>query len=141
LDQALSGRYSFNHNCEEKEINMAKRRGNHGGSIARLPSGTYRALLTLDGKRVTHTGKTRAECQGRIRKMLDQIDEWLTYQGSQTTLVEFFKEWLVRAKTALRPKPAQQYEKLVENHIVPEIGKVKLKDLRQTPSTLSTATG
>ena len=68
---------------------MAKRRGNHEGSIARLPSGTYRALITLDGKRVTHTGKTRAECQGWILKMLDQIDEGLTYQGSQTTLGEF----------------------------------------------------
>ena len=113
---------------------MAKRRGNNEGSIVRLPSGTYRALITLDGKRITHTGKTRAECQGWIRKMLDQIDEGLTYQGSQTTLGEFLKEWLVTAKTALRPKPAQQYEKLVENHVLPVIGKVKLKDLR--PDTI-----
>jgi integrase len=134
LDQALSGRYSFNHFCEEKEIQMTKRRGNHEGTIVRLPSGTYRALITLDGKRVTHTGKTRAECQGWIRKMLDQIDEGLTFKGTQTTLDEFLKDWLVTAKTALRPKPAQQYEKLIENHIVPVIGKVKMKDLR--PDTI-----
>jgi integrase len=113
---------------------MAKRRGNNEGSIVKLPSGTYRAQVTIDGERLSYTSKTRAECQGWIRKMLDQIDEGLTFKGTQTTLEEFLKGWLVTAKTTLRPKPAQQYEKLTENHIIPVLGKVKLKDLR--PDTI-----
>ena len=109
---------------------MAKRRGNNEGSIAKLPSGSYRALVTLEGKRLTHTTKTRAECQAWIRKMLAQFDEGLTLEGMQTTLEQYLTVWLETAKTALRPKPAHQYQKLVENHILPVLGKVKLKDLR-----------
>ena len=109
---------------------MAKKRGNNEGSIAKLPSGAYRAQVTIDGERLSYTSKTRADCQNWIRKMLDQIDEGLTFKGIQTTLEEFLKGWLVTAKTTLRPKPAQQYEKLTENHIIPVLGKVKLKDLR-----------
>ena len=109
---------------------MVKRRGNNEGTITKLQSGTYRAFVTLDGNRLTHTAKTRAECQLWIRKTLDQIDEGLTFKGSQTTLAEFLSGWLVTVKSSLRPKPAQQYESMVVNHINPVLGSEKLKNLR-----------
>lgn len=109
---------------------MTRKRGNNEGTIAKLPSGSFRAQVTLDGKRLSHTGKTRSECQAWLRKMLDQIDEGLNYQGSQTTLGEFLVNWLETVKPALRPKPAHQYEALVQSHIIPIIGKIKMKDLR-----------
>ena len=113
---------------------MARRRGNNEGSIVKLPSGTYRAQISIDGQRLGFTSKSRGECQAWIRKMLDQIDEGLTFKGTQTTLEDFLTGWLVIAKTTLRPKPAQQYEKMAMNHIIPVLGKVKLKDLR--PDTI-----
>jgi integrase len=113
---------------------MARRRGNNEGSIVKLPSGTYRAQISIDGQRLGFTSKSRGECQAWIRKMLDQIDEGLTFKGTQTTLEDFLTGWLVIAKTTLRPKPGQQYEKMAVNHIIPVLGKVKLKDLR--PDTI-----
>lgn len=113
---------------------MSKKRGNNEGSITRLPSGSYRAQITLESKRLSFTAKTRAECHAWLRKMLNQIDEGLTFAGSQTTLEVFLKQWLETAKPALRPNPAQQYQKQVENHIIPVLGTVKLKDLR--PETI-----
>ena len=113
---------------------MAKKKGNNEGTITKLPSGSYRAQVTLDGQRLSFTSKTRSECQAWVRKTLDHIDEGLTYEGSQTTLDEYLKNWLVTAKTALRPKTGHQYQQLVEYHIIPVLGKWKLKELR--PDTI-----
>lgn len=108
---------------------MAKR-GNNEGSITKRSNGKWRAQVSIDGKRLSFNGKTRAECQVWLRKMLDQIDQGLTYNGSQTTLAEFLSGWIATVKTSLRPKTAHQYEVLINNYIVPELGKIKLKDLR-----------
>ena len=113
---------------------MAKKKGNNEGTITKLPSGSYRAQVTLDGQRLSFTSKTRSECQAWVRKTLDHIDEGLTYEGSQTTLDEYLTNWLVTAKTALRPKTGHQYQQLVEYHIIPVLGKWKLKELR--PDTI-----
>jgi integrase len=96
----------------------------------KLPSGSFRAQVTIDGKRLGHTGRTRSECQAWLRKMLDEIDNGMTYRSSQITLGDFLTNWLVTVRPTLRPKPAHQYEALVKNHIIPVLGKTKLKDLR-----------
>lgn len=109
---------------------MLRKRGNNEGSITKLPSGSFRAQVSLDGKRLSKVRKTRAECQTWLRKILDQMDEGLTFEGSQTTVEQFLTEWLVLAQPTLRPKVACQYEQLTMQHIIPCIGHVKLKDLR-----------
>jgi hypothetical protein len=40
---------------------MAQRRGNQEGSIHKRENETWRVQITLDGRRLSHSGKTRAE--------------------------------------------------------------------------------
>jgi integrase len=106
------------------------RRSNNEGSITKRPNGRWRAQVSIDGNRISHNGITKAECQRWLRKMLDQIEQGLTYAGSQTTLEDFFSNWVVTVQTSLRPKTAHQYEKIINNYIIPGVGKLRVKDLR-----------
>ena len=121
---------SFDHTFRSEDKAMTRKRGNNEGSITKLPSGSFRAQITLDGKRLNYTARTRKECQEWLRKTLNHIDEGLTFKGTQITTGEYLTGWLIDTKPSLRPKPAHQYGKLIENHIIPALGKVKLKDLR-----------
>ncbi|MEL7657911.1 MAG: site-specific integrase, partial [Bacillota bacterium] len=66
---------------------MTKRRGNKEGSIYfRNMDGTWRAQITLDGRRLSHTAKTRGECQEWLKKTIQQIDGGLSYSGAKMAL-------------------------------------------------------
>jgi len=106
------------------------RRSNNEGSITKRPNGTWRAQVSIDGKRISHNGNTKAECQRWLRKMIEQIEQGLTYAGSQMTLEEFLSKWILTVRTSLRPKTAHQYEQLINRYILPALGKLKVKDLR-----------
>ena len=106
------------------------RRSNNEGTITKRPNGKWRAQISLDGKRLSHNGDTKAECQHWLRQMQDQIEQGMSYVGSQMTLEAFFTNWIQTVKTSLRPKTAYQYQQLIEDYIIPGLGKLKAKDLR-----------
>jgi len=106
------------------------RRGKNEGSIYRRSNGTYRAQISLDGRRLSFTARTRAECQQWIRNMHDQIDKGLTMKATRMTVADFMEHYIMMARTSLRPKVAIQYAGIVNNHILPEIGDIRLVDLR-----------
>ena len=105
------------------------RRGKNEGSIFRRTNGTWRAQVSVDGKRLSYTAKTRNECHDWIRKTLDQVDQGMTFETKNLTLKEYIKEWIAIRKKVLRPKTGFQYEKLINKYILPALGKIKLKDL------------
>ncbi len=107
---------------------MAKR-GRNEGTIFKKANGTWRAQASIDGRRISHTAGTRAECNDWLRKMLNQIDQGMTFEGRNLTLDAYFKEWIEIKKNALRTKTGYQYEKLIDLYIRPVLGKMKLKDL------------
>jgi integrase len=107
---------------------MAKR-GNSEGSIHKRSNGNWRAQISLGGKRLSHTAKTRTECNDWLRKTLDLVDGGMTYSKSEYTLGEFLLEWMDAKKNSLRPKPAQQYESIIRNDLLPIFGNAKLNKL------------
>ena len=109
---------------------MAKKRGNNEGSIHRRKNGTWRAQVTLQGQRLSHTAKTRRECQDWLKQMLNQIDNGLTYKGTLITYQEYLSDWLVSIEPTLRPTTHYHYSQIVRDHIVPILGEIKLLDLR-----------
>jgi len=109
---------------------MAKKRGNNEGSIHRKPNGSWRAQITLDGRRLSYSARTRQECQEWIRKMLNRIDEGMTFASSKITLDDFFSSWLISMKASIKPRTWSQYEQLVHQHICPSLGYIRVKDLR-----------
>lgn len=108
---------------------MSKKRGNNEGSIYKRKNGTWRAQVTLDGKRLNFTGKTRKECQDWIRNILAEIDDGLNYAHTIVTVEEYLDSWLESKKASLKPTTWANYQKMVANHINPMLGKKKVRDL------------
>jgi integrase len=108
---------------------MAKRRTKKEGSIWR-DKNKWRAAVIVDGKRLSRNFDTKIECSAWIKEAQSQIERGMTYQKANVTLGDFIQQWLEIHKTTLAPKTALQYEQLVQNYIVPQVGKIKLRELR-----------
>jgi len=67
---------------------MAKR-GNNEGSIHKRENGTWRAQVSIEGKRLSFTANSRAECHDWLRRTMDLIDNGLTLQSRRISLKEY----------------------------------------------------
>ena len=108
---------------------MAKRRTAGEGTIGQLPSGSWRAQVSLKGRRLSHTSKNQQAVREWIRKIHDQIDQGLTYDDERTTLGKFMEGWLATKKSQLRNASNEQYCMMSRLYIEPELGSIRLKDL------------
>lgn len=109
---------------------MARKRANNEGTVYKLPGGGWRAQISLDGRRISHAFSTRRECHDWIQKIQNQIDDGMTYAGTQLTFGEYMQDWITNSKTTKRRSTWTQYEQVNRIHIAPFIGRVKLIDLR-----------
>ncbi len=110
---------------------VAKKRGNNEGSIFFYSrKKLWRAMVTIDGHRLGHYGKTRQECANWLKETLAQIDKGLTYDASQIKVGEFLEDWLVSIKSNIKPTTCYNYNLAVHKHIIPALGKLLMKDLR-----------
>jgi len=107
-----------------------KIRGRNEGSISKRPNGTWRAQISLNGKRISFGSKSKEECQVWLRKMVDNLDRGLDYEGSKAILKDYLSNWLEATQSTLRPKTAYQYEHTIQLHIIPFLGNITLKELR-----------
>jgi len=109
---------------------MAKRRGNNEGSLFQRKDGRWVAQATVQGQPVSKYFKTQKEGREWLKNILAQVDEGLTFLGTQTSVSAYLEEWLKVIPMTVRPKTATQYAQIVHQHICPSLGKTKLKDLR-----------
>ena len=66
----------------------------HGeGSIIRRSNGTWRAQITIYGKRRGKTFKTKSEALAWLHKIQTQIRFGHDFEGSKITLDEYLTEW------------------------------------------------
>jgi len=107
---------------------MAKR-GNNEGSIFKKANGKWRAQASLQGKRLSFTGASRAVCVEWLRKTQTQIDEGMTISARNLALAEYLREWLSRKQSTLRPRTVIQYQRLITLYVNPTLGRTVLKDL------------
>ena len=105
-------------------------RGKNEGSISKRENGTYRAQVTIEnGKRVSATFKTKTEAQKWIRDQSIKLERGFDFQGSKITMAEYLPQWLENSSTTLRNKTTLNYSRTMNRHIIPNLGKVALKDL------------
>lgn len=117
---------------------MDKRRARRGsGSIRKSGRGW---LITIHTGRKLEDGKperqyksvpgSRADAQRELRSMLTKVDKGIL-PASRHTLVELLTEWLKSyCLTNCSERTYLGYKGIIEKHIVPALGHVKLKDLR-----------
>ena len=109
---------------------MVKRRGNKEGSIHQRDNGTWRAQVTIDGRRLSFSSKTRHESQVWLKKTTVEIDEGMTYASTKLTFNEYINGWLSSKKSSLRPATWMHYNQLSQKYIIPSIGSTKIRNLK-----------
>ncbi|WP_030547704.1 tyrosine recombinase XerC [Streptomyces albus] len=114
---------------------MAKR-ANGEGSITIRKDGTYHGrvyVTTTSGirKRVSVYGKTRDEVREKITELQSQENKGIPVPDTNMRLEEYLTYWLATVvKVHRRPKTYQGYESVVRVHLVPGLGRKKIRTLR-----------
>ncbi|MFD8550379.1 tyrosine-type recombinase/integrase [Streptomyces fradiae] len=114
---------------------MAKR-ANGEGSITIRKNGTYhgRAFVMTTGgvrKRVSVYGKTRDEVRAKITDLQAQENQGIPVPDTNMNLEDYLSYWLAKVvKVHRRPKTYQGYESVVRVHLVPGLGRKKIRTLR-----------
>lgn len=118
---------------------MARRRKNGTGTIRQREDGRWegRAVIGYDEKGLPKTknvlAKTKRECQGKLKQLME------TVSGSKSEKIRPdipFGEWLDfwyqnYSKPKIRPTTQACYEGKIYQHIIPDLGKIPLKQLTQ----------
>jgi integrase len=113
----------------------AKRNGE--GSISRRKDGLYMARYTIqtaDGpKRRTIYGKkgeSREDVAAKLTKAMADCDGGIIYDAGKLTVEEHLKRWLSDSvRDTVRQRTYERYESIVRVHLIPAIGRIKLKTL------------
>ena len=106
-----------------------KIRGKNEGSLFQRKNGSWRAQISIDGKRISFSANTKTECQRWLRKMQLQMDQGWNYDSSRLLLEDYLEQWLDAHQTTLRDRTIYRYRLLIKNHIIPHIGQFTLGDL------------
>jgi integrase len=110
------------------------KRGNGEGSISRRKNGGWCAqyvVYTSEGrKRRTLYGKTRKEVAAKLSKALADREVGLVFDAGTLTVGEYLDRWLLHsARGRVRQKTYERYESIVRVHLVPALGRIRLKAL------------
>ena len=108
------------------------RRGNGEGSIYRRKSdGRWVGSLSLpDGTRKVFYGKKQSEVIAKLDEAANDLRHGMLAVGSTTTLQEYLENCLENVhKPTIRLSTYLNYRKLLNNYLVPGLGKVKLHKL------------
>jgi integrase len=116
-------------------------RGHNEGSIYQRQDGRWAASLHLgyaNGRRVRKSfySKTRREVQERLTKALreTQLGQAARSDDRETTAA-YLSRWLdTSARQRVRPRTLHGYRQIVDNHLVPALGRIQLAKL--APSDL-----
>lgn len=125
----------------------AKKREAGSGTIYRRSDGRWVAQYTSGrnpktGRLIRHTiyGKTQQEVAEKLRAATSSIDNGTFQEPRKITIEEYAKEYLQTCAITLAHYTQQSYNRILDNHILPALGKVKLTDLthRQVQAFVAT---
>jgi integrase len=106
------------------------KRGHGEGSIRyREDRKTWSAQVSLAGQRLTKSFPTQEAARQWVRKMTGPSIAPLPGTHFRCTMDEYVRDWLDNRKSSLAPKTWDQYRDILERHVLPRIGRLKLLDL------------
>ncbi len=113
---------------------MSKKRGNGEGSITKRKDGRWMARYTVPTakgpKRRTVYGGTRKEAADMLAKVLSDRIEGIVYDDENMTVGEYLDGWLKGSvRGSVRQSTYDRDAYLVEKHVTPALGRIKLKKL------------
>src|SRR5215212_6334650 len=121
-------------NRQRRLNRVSKKRGNGEGSIMKRKDGRWMArymVHTTKGPKCRHIyGRTRQEVAAKLAKAMTDRDGRIELDPSNVTVDEYLQRWLNDSvKGSVRPITFESYERLVRVHVVPAVGRIKLKAL------------
>lgn len=86
----------------------------------------------MTGKQIQRsiTGKTQKEVAQKLREITVELDQGTYQEPTKMTLGEWLEIWHKDYSVNLKPMTQQTYSEQIQNHIKPELGRIKLKDLK-----------
>ena len=113
---------------------MAKNGNGEGGITRHKKSGLYMARYTVQTptgpKRKTPYGKTRREVDEKLTAAKADRDGGLVFAADNLQLGDYLVRWLTDSvRDTVKATTYDTYERLMRLHLVPTLGRVKLKNL------------
>ena len=123
-------------NPGKKKQGKGRRRARGEGSLHPRKDGRWAGTFTTDeGKRVTIYGKTQQEALEKLRQAQYKYKQGLLVTGPQQLMGQLLDHWLEEVhKPTIKLTTYAKYRRLLDNHIIPEIGRIQLRKL--TPERL-----
>ena len=78
-------------------------------------------------KRVS--AKTRRECEELLRVLVGKLEQPESIEAERLTFAVFAEQFLAAAEPTLRPASFRRYADLLNNHIIPQLGRIRLQKL------------
>jgi integrase len=125
---------------------LSGKRGNGEGSITKRKDGRWMARYTVPtakGPKRRHVyGKTRKAAADKLAKVLSDRTDGIVYDDENTTVDEYLDAWLKGAvRGSIRQSTYDRDAYLIQNHVKPALGRIRLKNLSSAHVQASTATG
>ena len=116
------------------------KRGNGEGSVCRRPDGRWQGSITIgrdDRGRLIRKyfyGKTRKETSEKLNRAIEELrDNRFINKSDNPTVEQWCHEWLWSYKrNSVKQKTFDQYETILRTHIIPDLGDIRLADLKTT---------
>ena len=103
---------------------VAPRRNNEGKIVG------YRgAFFDPSGKRRWVSAKTKTECERKLREAMTDASRGVLPLPANLTVESYLTEWLKDIEGTVRRSTYDGYKRDVRHHIIPALGRRKLKDL------------
>ena len=124
---------------------MGSRRGHGEGSIYQRKDGRWVGEVLLgweDGRRRRKFvyGRTRREAADKLREVQRLVAAGLPVSSDRLTVAGWLTMWLAHHLSRdLSPNTVEQYRSIVETHLIPAFGRVRLKAL--TPADVEAMLG
>lgn len=111
---------------------MAQKRNSGAGTVYRERS-IWRGQITIDGKRRSASGKTKAEVVQKLAEMKTDYSRGCYVPNNDITVSEWVSVWLAKKKEpVLKEQSLIRLKSTFDNHLLPAIGDVKLQDLTKS---------
>ena len=116
---------------------MARRRSNGEGCVRKRSDGRWEGIYTVghdlrSGKIVRRSvyGKTQSEVRAKMTRALQENRGPVIDHAGNYTVQEWLVLWYeMYSKPYLKPTTAAGYENYINNHIIPGLGRIRLRQL------------
>lgn len=98
-------------------------------NIRQRPDGMWEARLMVNGKRKSVYAKTKKEVKEKLVKMMQDANDGLMIDESSMTVMKWMEEYIASYMSDVKPATMAAYVNDINRHIIPALGKIKLKDL------------